>query len=305
MKLNYILKSCSGIAVLVSFLLLFPLFIRAQQSVEGVVVDNEGNPIKNVQIVFIDKERGTKFTVKSDKSGRFVKVGIPPAFYIISVEHEGYYPLESEFKVVIGRNQPMRLILEKKPLQVEIDPDIDLGGKLYEEGNYREAEIAFRRALERDPDSVDANYGLALSLMRLDKIDEAIVLLEKIKQKNENMIEVYLALGECYFLKQETDNALSCFNRALEIEPDNPEVFYNIGIIHYQNGQMNEAIQNFLSSKNLDPQFAAAYYQLGLSYIRNGETEKAVESLEEFLRLEPDTALAAQVEDILKELKNK
>ncbi len=303
MKFSSKLECYMLAGIFLSALIIFPLSLQAQQSVEGVVIDSEGNPIKNVQIIFTDKERGTKFTFSSDKNGRFIKVGIPPALYIILVEHEGYYPLESEFKMDIGRNQPLKLILEKKPLPVEADPDLDLGSQFYEEGNYKEAEAAFRRAVERNPENVDANYGLALSLLRLDEIDEAIVLLEKVQQENPRLIEVYLALGESYFLKQETDKALSCFNQALEIEPDNAEVFYNIGIIHYQNGRMDEAIQNFLSSKSLDPQFAATFYQLGLAYIRNGETEKAIENLEEFLRLEPDSPLATQVESILEELK--
>jgi Flp pilus assembly protein TadD len=289
--------------VLLTFFI-FPFLSLAQQSVVGgMVVDRDENPLKNVKIVFTDKDRGTKFTMKSDKNGKFMKVGIPPALYVISVDVEGYYPLESEYRVNIGSNKGLKLILEKVPPKVEQVPDITEGTRLFQEEKFSEAILAFQKALEKLPDSVDANYGLALSLLRSGKVDEAISYFEKVRELRPEMVEVYLALGESYFKKGENDKALTYFHKALELEPNNAEIYYNIGIILYQNDQTEEAIKNFSTSKSLDPKYAPTWYELGICYIKKGETDKAIHNLERFLEMEPDSPLAPQVKNILEALK--
>lgn len=287
-------------------LFIFPFLSSAQQSVVGgTVVDRDENPLKNVKIVFTDKNRGTKFTMKSDKKGKFMKVGIPPAIYVISVDLEGYFPLESEYRVVLGSNKGLKLILEKVPPKIEQDPDINEGTRLFQEEKFSEAILTFQKVLEKLPDSVEANYGLALSLLRAGKVNDAIAYLEKVRELKPDMVEVYLALGESSFKKRENDKALAYFHNALELEPGDAEIYYNIGIIHYQNDQTEEAIKNFIVSKNLDPEYASTWYELGLCYVKKGETDKAILNLERFLKMEPDSSLAPQVKNILEALKKK
>ncbi|UCE42263.1 MAG: tetratricopeptide repeat protein [Candidatus Aminicenantes bacterium] len=281
-----------------------PLDNLAQQTVvEGVVVDREENPLKNVKITFTDRDRGTKFTLKSNKQGKFMKVGIPPSLYVISVQLEGYFALESEFKVDFGRNSGVKLVMEKIPPKIERDPNLTEGAQLFQQGKYEEATALFQKAIEKDPDNVDAHYNLALSLLRSGKQEEAIALLEKVKEMKPDMVETYLALGECYFNKSENDKAVSYFEKALEIEPNNAEVYYNLGIIHYKNDRTDDAVKNFITSKSLDPKFAPTYYQLGLAYVKKGEINKAIQNLEMFLEKDPDSPQASQVRIILDSLK--
>jgi len=274
-----------------------------QAVVEGVVVDRDGNPLAKVQILFIDRDRGTKFTMRSGRDGKFMKVGIPPSRYVITVELEGYFPLESEFRVQIGRNRGLKLILEKKPEKVEEDPDIQAGAQLFQAGQYEEAITKFQAVVERDFDNVTALYSLALSLLRVGRIDDAIAYFEKAKTLQPDMLEIYLGLGECYFSQEKNDLALSTFNQAVELDPGNAEVHYNIGIIYYKTDQTDKAIQHFITSKSLDPEFAPTYYQLGLAFLKRGDTNQAIENLEQYLVLEPDSPQAPQVRAIIDQLK--
>lgn len=285
-------------------LLILPAENSAQQTVvEGVVVDREGHPLKNVKITFTDRDRGTKFTLKSDKQGKFMKVGIPPSIYVITVKEEGYFPLENEFKVDFGKNSGIKLIMEEVPAQIEQDPNLSEGVQMFQQGRYEEAIALFQKVLEKEPDSVDARYNLALSLLRSGKQDEAIALLEKVIEMKPDMMETYLALGECYFNMGENEKAKSYFEQALEKEPNNAEVYYNLGIIHYKDDRTDEAIKNFITSNSLDPEFAPTYYQLGLAYIKKGEMDKAVQNLELFLTKDPNSPQASQVKSILESLK--
>jgi len=302
----FVVKRRPFIWIMLLFLafMVLPVGNSAQQTVvEGIVIDREGSPLKNVNIIFTDKDRGTKFTLKSNKQGKFMKVGIPPALYVITVQMEGYFLLESEFKVDIGRNSGLKLVMEKIPPKVEQDHNLTEGVQLFQQGKYEEAIALFQKVIEKDPDNVDAHYSLALSLLRSGKQDEAIALLEKVKEMKPDMMETYLALGECYFNKGENDKAVSYFEKALEIEPNNAEVYYNLGIIHYKNDRTDDAVKNFITSKSLDPGYAPTYYQLGLAYIKKGEMDKAIQNLEMFLEKDPDSPQAPQVKNILESLK--
>lgn len=290
--------------LLFSAFFVLPVDNLAQQTVvEGIIVDREENPLKNVKITFTDRDRGIRFTLKSNKQGKFMKVGIPPSLYVVTVQLEGYFPLESEFKVDFGRNSGVKLVMEKIPPQVEQDPDLSEGAQLFQQGKYEEAIALFQKVIEKDPDNVEAHYNLALSLLRSGKQEEAIALLEKVKEMKPDMMETYLALGECYFNKGENDKAVSYFEKALEIDPNNAEVYYNVGIIHYKNDRTDDAVKNFLASKSLDPEYAPTYYQLGLAYIKKGEMDKAIQNLEMFLEKDPDSPQAPQVKSILESLK--
>ena len=226
-------------------LFIFPFLSLAQEVVVGgTVVDRDENPLKNVKIVFTDKNRGTKFTMKSDKNGKFMKVGIPPALYVISVDLEGYYPLESEYRVIIGSNKGLKLILEKVPPKVEQDPDITEGTRLFQEEKFSEAILTFQKALEKSPDSVEANYGLALSLLRVGKVDEAIAYFEKVRELRPEMVEVYLALGESHFKKGENDKALTHFNKALELESTFAVAHNNLALAFFHKGNYKKAIEH-------------------------------------------------------------
>ena len=276
----------------------------AQESViEGTVVDGQGNPLKNVKIVFTDKSLGNKFSVKSNKEGRFMRVGIPPGQYIISIEQDAYYPLNSEFTVDTSGNKGVKLIFEKAQAKVEQDPGIAEGTRFFQAGQFEEAIAAFQRVIDRSPDNVDANYGLALSLLRTGQLDEAIGYLEKVKELKPDLLEVYLGLGESYFKKGQNDRALSHFDKALKLQPGNAEAYYNIGIIYYKNNETEKAIQNFLTSKSIKPEFAVAYYQLALAHIKQGQMAEAVENLEKYLELQPDSTLADQVKALIAQIK--
>lgn len=290
--------------IFVSIWSFFPNLTLGQRTVvEGFVVDQDNNPLKNVKITFLDPARGFKFVLKSRKEGKFLKIGIPPSTYKITAELKGYFPLEAEFRVKIGKNLPFKLTLEKIPPKIEEDKDLAEGMKFFQEANFEKAIEFFKKAAEKFPDSVEANYNLALSYLRAGHTDEAIAHLEKLTELKPDMVEAYFALGECYFSKGESEKALQAFSKALEFQPDNSRVYFNIGIVYYKNNKIEEAIGSFKKSKELDPNFASAYYQLGLAYINKGDLEKAIENLEKFLSLEPEALEAGATKAIIEELR--
>lgn len=112
MKKSIILKVFPA-AILPAILLFIPSFSLAQNTVfQGTIIDEEGNPLKGAEITLVDPTRGLKFHLQSDKKGKFIKVGIPPAVYTVTAELEGYFPLQSQTRIGYGSIENVQIKLK-------------------------------------------------------------------------------------------------------------------------------------------------------------------------------------------------
>jgi len=289
-------------------LILLPCLASGQTTVvKGTVHDKQGNPLADANITFFDQIRGGKFTVKSNAKGEFIKaiqVSSPPPIYKVSVELEGYFPYEFQYRLRTQfPEEKWDITLEKIPPRIEKDKDYTDGVNFFEQGKYEEAIESFNKVIERFPNNMQALYTLGLSHLRAGDPDEAINQLSKALTLNPEVIEIYFALGECYFIKGDKEKSQENFSRALEFQPENPKAYYNLGIIYYKNDEIEEAINSFEKSIELDPNFSSAYYQLGLVYIKKGDFPKAIKFLESFLELGPNASEADTVKDIIEKLR--
>ena len=64
-------------AVCIFLLLSLRLSFAQESVVQGIVTDEQGKAIKNARLTLLDPATGLKFVLKTDKDGKFMKVGIP------------------------------------------------------------------------------------------------------------------------------------------------------------------------------------------------------------------------------------
>jgi len=297
------------IIILLTFFFLIssaPNLKSGQQTViSGTVRDKDDKPLVNAKVSFIDQQRGAKFSVKTNKKGKFIRVGIPPAIYNISVEYEGYFPFKTQFRISLGKQEKLTITLEKIPPKIGEDKDFINGINQFKQGHYKEACELFEKAAQKFPENFEAFFNLGLSYFNSEKIDDAITSLEKAVKLKSGIAEVHFALGECYYHKENKEKAIEAFSNVLKLQPNNAKAYYNLGITHYKYDEMEEAMNAFEKSMDLDPEYSSAYYQAGLASIKIGEIEKGVQYLEECLRLNPDAPTNDQVKAIIQELKKR
>ncbi|UCC38746.1 MAG: tetratricopeptide repeat protein [Candidatus Aminicenantes bacterium] len=306
MKIKSLTSKIARISILLTFVFSIPYLSFGQDTVvKGVVTDQEGTPIKDAKITFHDPSRGLKFEIKSDKKGNFIKVGIPPSFYRVSVEHKNYFPIQSQVRLRFGVEEKMSVKLTKIPPKIEDNPDLSKGVDLFRLGNYDEAIKYFEKLIEKFPSSIEGYYNIGLCYLRKGEVDKAVASLEKAVELNPESIEAHFALGECYFSKGETEKAMSTFTQAVDLQPDNPKAHYNLAIVFYKHDMLDEALSSFAKTIELNPKFSSAYYQAALACIKKGDFQKAIEYFESFLKLEPNAPEAGQVETMIEELRKR
>ncbi len=141
-----------------------------------------------------------------------------------------------------------------------------LGALQGKAGDYSGAVINLRKALERDPDSSEVGYNLALALMREGRVDDARVELEKLRQTTENA-EVEDLLGEIYESANRPLDAVRSMERAVALDPQNEDYCFSYltELLTHKNYDAailvgNAAVRNIPNSVRLRLALVAALY---------------------------------------------
>jgi tetratricopeptide (TPR) repeat protein len=143
--------------------------------------------------------------------------------------------------------------------------------------------------------SLDPKKSLSTadSLIREDKLDEAIALLESVRQKDPQASGVEAKLAKAYYRKRVFRRAIAHFKRALEQNPDDPETAQLLGLSFYFSGEFQQAIplleriQPHIPSGDLDP-----WYLLGVCYLKTEQPDKARAAFAQMFSVPPDSPTA-------------
>ncbi|OFX29389.1 MAG: hypothetical protein A2X08_12220 [Bacteroidetes bacterium GWA2_32_17] len=105
------------------------------------------------------------------------------------------------------------------------------GNKYYNNKKFRESEVAYQKALKKDPKSYKAIFNLGDALYKQDKFDDATKQFTEMTSKvndKENSSKVYHNLGNSYLLQNKLDESINAYKNALRNNPKDMETKYNL-----------------------------------------------------------------------------
>ena len=139
------------------------------------------------------------------------------------------------------------------------------GISFFNKGDYGQAISQFDVALARNPESEDLPYILSYkghSLKDLGLFDEAIPVLQQGCEEDSERPDLYNLLGVCYFKKENYEEAIKHFERAVHLNPASAMDYANLGVNHNRLGNKDEAIRYFTLALTMDPMLHFAHEQL-------------------------------------------
>lgn len=156
-----------------------------------------------------------------------------------------------------------------------------MGGQMH----VLEARRAFDRALERDPDSVEANLYRVYMLLSRGEKESARHGIEHLLHEAANDWNVHLVAGITLRIDGLYEEALDQFNTSLRLNPSNAAVIYNhrARVYQYQN-QLELASDEIEKGLTLEPKQPLLRISKGYQYMREGQLSRAVDTLEEVIR---------------------
>ncbi|MDE1161652.1 MAG: protein kinase [Acidobacteriaceae bacterium] len=156
-----------------------------------------------------------------------------------------------------------------------------LGGQMH----VLEARRSFDRALEREPNSVEANLYRVYMLLSRGEKESARHGIENLLQTAGNDWNVHLVAGLTLRIDGMYEEALEQFNISLRLNPANAAMIYNhrARVYQYQN-QLELADEEIQKGLTLEPRQPLLRISQGYQQMRLGRLSRAIETLESVTR---------------------
>jgi len=192
----------------------------------------------------------------------------------------------------------------KKP--EKIDPKAaehnSKGLALMKQDKYDEALEEFNKAIEIEPDYLDAIKNKGNTYYYKADIEKALECYELTISKDPSYWSGYNNIGNIYFDQNENDKAEEYYRKAAELCKDDYKPYNNLGDVLIQKGNYEEAIKSYEKAIGFGIKNGELYCQLGTCYwhiseeaVKNKDekkaleyTNKALEYLGKATELDPD-----------------
>ncbi|MEG4217489.1 tetratricopeptide repeat protein [Microcoleus sp. Pol14C6] len=237
---------------------------------------------------------------------------------------ESYYA-QGKFEEAIAE---CKLAIEIKP-EVALAYKI-VGNATQAMGKAEAARYWYAQALEIEPDfaEVHANLGSIYAQHKqwkksIECYQQAIKIQPNLASPYRNLARVFLQSGqpqagaECWYEALTLDinwakpdehftlgntllelgqleRAISCYRRAIQLQPSYADAYHNLGEVLSVMGQWEEAIAAYRKAIDLNPNFDAPHYGLGKAWASLDRREEAIACYRRAIELNPNLAQAYQ-----------
>ncbi len=280
---------------------------QTQGRISGTVVDENEQPLADVQITLTTPELGNyQLESTTSKKGRFTLTVLDATkVYTIRLVKEGYQGIEEPIKVAVGDvlrrtfQLKSRAALESEQAQQDFartarsDRAVQVfneGAQASSAGDFDTAKAKFEEALGIDARLAPAYSGLAGIHLHQGDYGAALAAADKLLELDPNNVrglriryDAYKAMGDEGKAKQALQ-ALSEVDRGSDLAVR----VYNEGAEAARTGDLETARARFQEAVELDPSLAAAHYALAVVYGSQGQHEQALAAIVKTLELEPD-----------------
>jgi Flp pilus assembly protein TadD len=122
--------------------------------------------------------------------------------------------------------------------------------------------------------------------------DGAITCFRKAVEIDPKNAQNHFFLGNALGNKGQGDKAIACFRQAIELDPKHARAHSNLGAALRDKGQVDEAIACYKKAVALDPKLATAHYRLGNALGDKGQVDEAIACYQKAIDLNPEYAEA-------------
>ena len=149
------------------------------------------------------------------------------------------------------------------------------GNKFYADSLYEKAEIEYRKALELNPESVDAMYNLGNALFyqipqAQEKGEEAMkqyATAAKLETDKDRLAQIYHNLGTLMYMAQQYPQSVEAYKESMRNNPYDDETRYNLAKAMHMLKQQQQNQQNYTPETSLFfshtiPPQSIIYYQI-------------------------------------------
>lgn len=174
--------------------------------------------------------------------------------------------------------------------------------------DFDSAIIQSKKAIGLDRNNSNAHYNLAYALEENTRYFDAVKSYENAINVDSTFTQAFSALGNLYIRLEKLQEALIVLNKALVASPDSPYnylIYKNLGKAHYKLSNYEQAIQLLTRSQQEQPvEESETIYFLALSYDADGRKKESIAMWQRYVEIASDSAKRAQAMKRLQSLQN-
>ncbi|MDR2815917.1 MAG: tetratricopeptide repeat protein [Proteiniphilum sp.] len=165
------------------------------------------------------------------------------------------------------------------------------GVELHDEGNFKEAIEKYNEALKLDPGSVQATYELSLSYLALQDYQNASKYSTTVINSNNKQLSsgAYAVKSEALAGMDKVDEAIALLQRGLIKNGDEYLLLFNLALNYYKKGDIDKTLGHVKRAIDLDKSHGDAFLLNAYALNDKGLWVQSILSFQMFLLIEPDS----------------
>jgi tetratricopeptide (TPR) repeat protein len=293
--------------------------------IRGVVRDVKSQPVEGAVVTIVMTDTGRKFTVKTNRRGEFLQIGLASGGYTVQAEKESLASTTEKVGVKIGAPAELELILGAPSAAAAAADAKELAAKTAElkqlfadgvaagnAGKHDEAIAKFNAAIAINPKCYDCWDNIGYAHTQQKQYDQAEAAYKKAAEIKPDDATAWNGLATIYNAQRKFDEAAAASAKATELATNlsatggagaGADALYNQGVILWNGGKVAEAKKQFEAAVAANPNHAEAHYQLGMALVNEGNLAGAATEFETYLKLSPDGPNAATAKSLVAQLK--
>ena len=286
-----------------------------------IVKDEEGNPVKDVEITVTTKEITNFLDQKStNKKGRAVfSMTDGTRTYDFKLTAEGFPPMDFSVRPAINDTTTREITLsragnrgaggggggeagaaassETTTVYTPAERVFNEGVEALRAGDIATAKANFLTAVERDPRMILAHSALAGVYLEEGDFNAALVATDQVLELEPDNPRATRFRYEAYKGLGDEENADKTLKQLQRLAPggDTIKMIFNEGVAATKVGDLASAKARFLEVLELDANFKEAIGALGVIFIKEGDFDQAVAMAERMLAVDPTNLQAKKI----------
>ncbi len=251
--------------------------------IRGTVVDQDGQPLRDVMIEVLHTKSGRKFNLKTDKKGGFVRVGMAEGDYTLTFTKDGYRVAKTKVWISLGE-------LSEVPTVTMQAQAADAAQASPTTGAPGATPPAAAPAVEMEAEqlaAVKSSFASALEAEKAGRSEEAEALYKEILAKAPKLAEAHYNLGRIYRQRQSWPEAEAELRQSIALQADRSDSYLALAGVLQSAGRRDEAAQLLRDAAARFGQDAAFQFALGVRNFNDGENDAAQAAFKKARELDP------------------
>lgn len=150
---------------------------------------------------------------------------------------------------------------------------------------------AFRRAMDILPDHMpfDQHYYLGVAFQQMGQLKKAVSCFLKALDIDPESDDTFLALAGCLQAQSDYQGAQRCYRQLLQKDPSHPKAAFGLGTLYLHRNDIDEALKWLLKAQDVKPEWLLQN-NLGKAFLLKNDLKRALECFQKALQETPEQA---------------